>query len=34
MKIVEVKSLPEKPNLHNVNSCMLYDTEHAQVVHI
>lgn len=34
MKIVEVKSLPEKSNPHNVNSRMLYDTEHAQVVHI
>jgi mannose-6-phosphate isomerase-like protein (cupin superfamily) len=34
MKIVEVKSLPEKPNPHNVSIRMLYDTEHAQAVHI
>ena len=34
MKVVEMKSLPEKPNPHNVSTRMLYDTEHAQVVHI
>jgi quercetin dioxygenase-like cupin family protein len=34
MKVVEMKSLPEKPNPHNVSVRMLYDTEHAQAVHI
>jgi mannose-6-phosphate isomerase-like protein (cupin superfamily) len=34
MKVVDVKFLPEKPNPHNVSSRMLYDTEHAQAVHI
>lgn len=34
MKVIEVKSAPEKPNPHNVSSRMLYDTEHAQAVHI
>ncbi len=34
MKVVEMKSSPEKPNTHNVSSRMLYDTEHAQAVHI
>jgi quercetin dioxygenase-like cupin family protein len=34
MKVVDVKSSPEKPNPHNVSSRMLYDTEHAQAVHI
>ena len=34
MRVVEVKSSPEKPNPHNVSSRMLYDTEHAQAVHI
>jgi hypothetical protein len=30
----EMKSSPEKPNTHNVSSRILYDTEHAQGVHI
>lgn len=34
MKIVEMKSSPEKPNPHNVSVRMLYDSEHAQAVHI
>jgi len=34
MKVVEMKSSPEKPNPHNVSVRMLYDTEHAQAVHI
>jgi quercetin dioxygenase-like cupin family protein len=34
MKVVEMKSSPEKPNPHNVSSRMLYDTEYAQAVHI
>jgi mannose-6-phosphate isomerase-like protein (cupin superfamily) len=34
MKVVEMKSSPEKPNPHNVSVRTLYDTEHAQAVHI
>jgi mannose-6-phosphate isomerase-like protein (cupin superfamily) len=34
MKVTEMKSSPEKPNPHNVSVRMLYDTEHAQAVHI
>ncbi len=34
MKIVDVKSAPEKPNPHNVNVRLLYDKEHAQAMHI
>ncbi len=34
MKVVEMKSSPEKPNPHNVSVRMLYDTEHAQTMHI
>lgn len=34
MKVIEVKSSPEKPNPHNVSVRMLYDTEYAQAVHI
>ncbi|MDM7918583.1 MAG: cupin domain-containing protein [Methanosarcina sp.] len=34
MKVVEMKSSPEKPNPHNVSVRMLYDTENAQAVHI
>jgi Mannose-6-phosphate isomerase len=34
MKVVEMKSSPEKPNPHSVSVRMLYDTEHAQAVHI
>ena len=34
MKVIEMKSSPEKPNPHNVSVRMLYDTEHAQAVHI
>ncbi len=34
MKIVEMKSAPEKPNPHNVSIRMLYNTEHAQASHI
>jgi|GEM_PF-5306795 hypothetical protein len=34
MKVIEMKSSPEKPNTHNVSSRILYDTEHAQGVHI
>jgi len=34
MKIVEMKFSPEKPNPHNVSVRMLYDTKHAQAVHI
>lgn len=34
MKVVKMKSSPEKPNPHNVSVCMLYDTEHVQVVHV
>ena len=34
MKIVDVKSAPEKPNPHNVSVRMLYDKEHAQAIHI
>ncbi|AYK15708.1 MAG: cupin domain-containing protein [Methanosarcina flavescens] len=34
MKIIEMKSSPEKPNPHNVSVRMLYDTENAQAVHI
>ncbi len=34
MKIVAVKSAPEKANPHNVSVRMLYDKEHAQTIHI
>ena len=34
MKVIEMKSSPEKPNPHNVSVRMLYDTDHAQAVHI
>jgi quercetin dioxygenase-like cupin family protein len=34
MKVVEMKSSPEKPNPHNVSVRMLYDSEHAQALHI
>ena len=34
MKVVEMESSPEKPNPHNVSVRTLYDTEHAQAVHI
>lgn len=34
MKVTEMKLSPEKPNPHNVSVRMLYDTEHAQAVHI
>ena len=34
MKVVKMKSSPEKPNPHNVSVRMLYDTEHAQPVHM
>lgn len=34
MKILDVKSAPEKTNPHNVNVRMLYDKEHAQAMHI
>ncbi len=34
MKVIEMKSSPEKPNPHNVSVRMLYNTENAQAVHI
>ncbi|GAI85563.1 unnamed protein product [marine sediment metagenome] len=34
MKILDVKSAPEKPNPHNVSVRKLYDTEYAQAMHI
>jgi mannose-6-phosphate isomerase-like protein (cupin superfamily) len=34
MKIVDVKSAPEKANPHNVSVRMLYDKEHAQTMHM
>jgi len=34
MKIVDMKSAPEKPNPHNVSVRKLYDTEYAQAMHI
>jgi len=34
MKIVDVKSVPEKANPHNVSVRVLYDKEHAQTMHI
>jgi quercetin dioxygenase-like cupin family protein len=34
MKVIEMKSSPEKPNPHNVSVRLLYDTENAQAVHI
>lgn len=34
MRVIDIKSLSEKPNPHNVSVRMLYDTEHAQAVHI
>ena len=34
MKILDVKSAPEKTNPHNVNVRMLYDKEHAQAMHV
>jgi mannose-6-phosphate isomerase-like protein (cupin superfamily) len=34
VKVIEMKSSPEKPNSHNVSVRTLYDTEHAQAVHI
>ena len=34
MKIVDLKSAPEKANPHNVSVRMLYDKEHAQAIHI
>ncbi len=34
MEILDVRSAPEKPNPHNVSVRKLYDTEHAQVMHI
>jgi hypothetical protein len=34
MKVVKMKSSPEKPNPRNVSVRMLYDIEHAQAVHM
>ncbi len=34
MKIVDAKSAPPNPNPHGVKASKLYDTEHAQAVHI
>ncbi|MDD3043391.1 MAG: cupin domain-containing protein [Methanosarcinaceae archaeon] len=34
MKIIDAMSAEEKPNPHNVSVRKLYDTEHAQVMHI
>jgi quercetin dioxygenase-like cupin family protein len=34
MKIINVNSAPEHPNPHGVNVRRLYDTEHAQAMHI
>ncbi|HIH75574.1 MAG TPA: cupin domain-containing protein [Methanosarcina sp.] len=34
MKIVDVKSVPEKPNPNNVSVRVLYDTEHAHAAQI
>ena len=34
MKIVDVRSAPEKANPHNVGIRLLYDKEHAQTMHI
>lgn len=34
MKIIDVKSAPEKPNPHKVSVRLLQDTENVQAVHI
>ena len=34
MKIVDAKNAPPNPNPHGVKASKLYDTEHAQAVHI
>ena len=34
MRVIDIKSLSDKPNPHNVSVRMLYDTENAQAVHI
>lgn len=34
MNIVDMKTVPAMPNPHNVNAARVYDSEHAQAVHI
>ena len=34
MKIIKVADAPENPNPHKVDARKLYDSEHAQVVHL
>ena len=34
MEIVDLKSSPAMPNPHNVQAARVYDSEHAQAVHI
>lgn len=34
MKIVNVKNAPVMKNPHNVNACLIYNTEDAMAVHI
>ena len=34
MEIVKVQNAPSKENVHNVDVKLLYDTEHAQAIHI
>lgn len=34
MKTINAKTAAGTPNPHKINACKLYDTEHAQVMHI
>ncbi len=34
MEIIDVKTAESMKNPHNVKACKLYDTEHAQAVHL
>ena len=34
MKTIHAKTAETTPNPHKINACKLYDTEHAQVMHI
>lgn len=34
MKLVDAKTAPSMPNPHGVHAARIYDTEHAQAVHI
>src|SRR6056297_2604434 len=34
MQLIDAIAAPVSPNPHNVKACRLYDTEHAQAIHI